>query len=772
MCEKECDEEGVLASLEQMALASPQLETQKHARRAPRRWPSLLMLSPLLLLIAVAPSACLSDVNIPQCVHDDTCAGSGDQESDGGDAGALARGGSAGSVASKADTSEAGATEGDSTSTSGRSGDSSSGTSGAGSSGAGSSGKNEALTSGAGSSATSTGGMIIVPGSLPEPCRRDRYSTAIGVRGGVAPYSWSVTTTTGTWAAQVIANAADSGLATLSGDPDGKAEFAVTVTDHAGHAKSTSYSVSPRRACYFANIEPSDGGPRLALRDPLLGIVATGKLLNNHAVLDFQFSPDGRLLAYRYSDNEPNASNAHLSVLDLMAMQDRPLDLQETSVTNYAWSPDSAVLAVALTASNESKLGGAKFTFSGSGVQITPLEAVLAAYPIQSNLLWVGTQLVTYFSKADLELGAPPSANVSATFYAPLLDVGFDLPLPIYDAFFKKGFGAKQAPGGLFVTSPNDQKSFYNSVTLDNPFEVDHSTNYVDPGGRYSARVKDKTLELFAATDGRHVFETSGTSQATNCPKLLSWARDRERVVCVANASEADLTWGELRIFDVGSTTPLELSPTVLKGACRKDAQGVPIGAQCSQSEYDVSEASSSAQPRLLSASGRWLAVVTGANSGAAGYLYWADLDSTPASLARKFDTSGTAANEPVALAFSPSERFLLRQNGSALWAHYLPAGANDAGDFALTKNGLSADVTAPCVDDYIGGPSRWCGGANDNAAYTWSPDSEFDVLAYRKSDQLIVVELSHNGFIAHELAAPACDATCTGQYAFQPPSP
>jgi len=369
-------------------------------------------------------------------------------------------------------------------------------------------------------------------------------------------------------------------------------------------------------------------------------------------------------------------------------------------------------------------------------------------------------------------LGVPPGVNVSATFYAELLDGGFDAPLVIYDAFFKPGFAARQAPGGLFVTSPSDQKSFYNSLTVREPAEFDHSSNFVDPGGRYSARIVHETLELFSATDTLRVFETSGTTETSNCPKLLTWARDRERIACLANVSDTELSWGEVRIFDAGSTTPLELLPSVLGGACRKDARGVPIGSRCSQSEYDLSEATSSAQPRLLSASGRWLSFVTGANSGAAGHLYWADLDSTPIRLARQFSTVGTVLNEPVVLAFSPSERFLLRQNGSALWAHYLSAGANDAGDLALAKSGLSAPPTAPCVDDYVGAPSRWCGGANGSPSFVWSPDSAFDVVAYRKSDQLIVVELSSNGFNEHELSAPACDATCSGQYAFQPPTP
>jgi len=85
----------------------------------------------------------------------------------------------------------------------------------------------------------------------------------------------------------------------------------------------------------------------------------------------------------------------------------------------------------------------------------------------------------------------------------------------------------------------------------------------------------------------------------------------------------------------------------------------------------------------------------------------------------------------------------------------------------------LNAPAGAACAEDFATGALRWCGGANSSPSFTWSSDAAGDVLAYRKADKLIVVDLTKQGFNPHPpLAAPLCDATCSGQYTFQPPKP
>jgi hypothetical protein len=341
------------------------------------------------------------------------------------------------------------------------------------------------------------------------------------------------------------------------------------------------------------------------------------------------------------------------------------------------------------------------------------------------------------------------------------------------DLAYKPNFVVAQAPGGLFVISPNDQKSVYNAVSVDNAFEVDHQQNFVDPAGRFSAAIQNKTLELFQAANASRPFETSASDPASDCPKLLTWARNRERIACIAHVSQNAVSWGEIRIFDAGSTTPLNLASSLVGGSCLKNSNGVAVAGQCAQTEYDYDEGTSTAQPRLLSASGDWLAFVTGAQSGAVGTVNWADLRTPNAiNLSRKVGTASSGAGAGVALAFSPSERYLLHQNGSVLTAYLLSAGAQGDGDFQI-ETSLNGPTSAPCADDFVTAPTRWCGGANGSASFIWSPDSAFDVLAYRKLDTLFVVELTKQGLgTPHPLPAGVCDETCSGQYSFQPPMP
>lgn len=725
------------------------------AARSPRarkrlRLPLALGIS--ALLVGVAPAACLSDVTLPPCVQQGNCGGSAGQAPDAANAGELPQGGNAGSGLNTPLRPTSGA---------------------GGSGGTGGSPlvpQLDAARAGAfseGGAAGDCGTCELDRTQLPNPCADDHYATSLSISGGVSPYHWQVSASAGNWQVEPQPNSADGSHVTLSGDPAGPADLTVTVTDHAGYEKRAVYSIVPRSACYFAFVTPSADGPKLTFLDPLLGLDASAKLTKNQGVYDFQFSPDGRFLVYRFGQDGTHPTGAHLSLLDLSQMQDQVLDFQEDTVDAYAWSPDATVLAVALTISGQSELSGIRIAPAGSGAPFSQLTSVVAADPIESSLHWVDSSFVTFSSATTPDLFVPP--NFESVFYSPLETGGFDTPVAIEDTAYRPGIVVASAPGGLFVTSPSEHLSWFNSVSVDNAFAENNRQNIVDPAGRFSAAVSNTTLQLFQAADSSSPFETSASDAASDCPKLLTWASERERIACVAHVSQATTSWGEIRIFDAGSMTPLVLAPSAVLGSCLKDANGVPIGGPCSGSVYDYDEPTSTAQPRLLSPSGDWLAFVTGAQSGAGGALYWADLTATPMSLTRQVGTLSTQAGEAVALAFSPSERYLLHQNGNELIAHRLSA--VDRGALPIESD-LNAPTTAPCSDDFVTAPTRWCGGANASPSFAWSPDAAFDVLAYRKLDQLIVVELSASRSISHPVAARPCDATCSGQYAFQPPKP
>ncbi|HEY0468818.1 MAG TPA: hypothetical protein VGC79_31710, partial [Polyangiaceae bacterium] len=72
------------------------------ARRVQRNSFSLITLSLCLLLVGVAPSACLSDVVLPPCVRDKNCSADAGQTFDEAAAGALPEGGKSGTSSAPA----------------------------------------------------------------------------------------------------------------------------------------------------------------------------------------------------------------------------------------------------------------------------------------------------------------------------------------------------------------------------------------------------------------------------------------------------------------------------------------------------------------------------------------------------------------------------------------------------------------------------------------------------------------------------------------------
>ena len=758
-------------------LDEPALSRLSAASRRSARLRALLALLAAPWLMVAAPAGCLSDIALPECPNED-CAGNvaiaGHADSNSGDAGASPEGGRSGSRSPDAgapdhvaggsgrDPGEAGAP--------GDAGAPDAGTSAGGVSGTPGAFGGEAgiiygpITPGAGE----CDNCRITPPQLANPCGDAAYVGSLGIDGGTPPYDWHVEATTGSWHIERKPNSTDGSQAQLVGTPSGPTQLTVTVVDGAELTRRQSYSLVPRSACYFAYVSPDVTGPKLTLRDPLLESDASANLARDTGVSDFQFSPDGRFLAYRYGQDADHPHGIHLSLLDLSNMQDQALVFDEETIDAYAWSPDSSVLAVALTlpSGGPSELTGVRPTSSATGTMIGSLTAVVATDPIESNLYWVGSSFVGFYSATTPDLIVPPAR--SSVFAASLGRDGFAAPQPIIGASYRPGIVVASTPAGLLVSSPSDKRSVFNLFAVDGSYAVNHRMNFVDPQMNFSAAVVGNALQVYRATDSQNVALSGSSAPDLDCPKLLTWASNRERIACVAHVSQTNASWGELRIFDLGDDATL--APTVVNGSCLKDADGVPFAGQCSDSEYDYDEASSVAQARLFSPSGDWLAFVVGSQSGttAAGALYWANLTTSSMALSRRVTAPATAAGAPIALAFSPSERYLLHQNGGDLRAHLLSGGPVDL----RIDTAVTGSPDSQCSDSFIGAPTRWCGGEYASPSLIWSPDRSAEVFAYRRLGQLVVVELSDNSFSTHELVAPACDDSCTGQFAFQPPLP
>ncbi len=135
------------------------------------------------------------------------------------------------------------------------------------------------------------------PAALPAPCQSNSYSTTLSVSGGAPPFAWRVVAAHGQW--QVNADPTGS-KAQLTGQPAGPTSLTVEATAVDGRVVSSTFDVKPRNSCWFAYTALEGAVPRLQLLDPILGALPAVAPAHNDGVYDFQFSPNGRYLAYRF----------------------------------------------------------------------------------------------------------------------------------------------------------------------------------------------------------------------------------------------------------------------------------------------------------------------------------------------------------------------------------------------------------------------------------------------------------------------------------------
>jgi hypothetical protein len=209
---------------------------------------------------------------------------------------------------------------------------------------------------------------------------------------------------------------------------------------------------------------------------------------------------------------------------------------------------------------------------------------------------------------------------------------------------------------------------------------------------------------------------------------------------------------------------------TIVNGACVKT-----ISTTCSALQYDYTEESAAIQARAFSATGKWFAFTTASSgSDAESFLYWADLSAQPWTLKRKVALDPfNGAVPPTELRFSPDDHYLLVQRGGLLTAFELTAAPNSGARSLLIPIDQSAPTGTPatsvCSEDFPSDPAHWCGSADRDAPFTWSPDSTF--AAYQAVGGLKVLDFTAfpSMVLPPDLPAPDCNQQCAGQFAFQP---
>ena len=698
----------------------------------------------LVLLASVCGvSACISDVAIPPCVRDHSCASGGDP-GDGLNPGASASGGSLSAARGPGDSGGSG-------------GFPVPGAAGAGDADAGGgSGPADAGGEGGGGSCER---CVIQPAELVPPCAGQPYSATLDVDGGIAPYAWQLTPALAGWL--IAAVPGQRSRAVLTADPAAAGDTTLTVraVDSRGLEVRLTYRTRARDACWFAYTAQGTNGPALSLVDALTEPAQPATLANNSGVYDFQFSPDGRYLAYRYGADAQFPHGRHLALVELSSLEERTLPFVEDAVTAYAWSPDAKVLAVGFLANGVELLGGVRLPALGSHDSPTVLATVSAF--VEDNLAWVGNAAVAYQAELlpDLQNVGQFLANpyhVRTPLYARLGAAGFDTPQFTQDSFDPDVF-LRPARDGFWII--NSLTTFFPMTGSPVDSVIHYGATLVAPSGNYSALLNGDTLQLFAATDGiRDARASSRPGEA--CPMPLAWSQ-QDRVACVADvANSTGLgSHGEVSFFDLKDGSEW-LTRSNLGGYCTDDVSSAGSASCASLRQgygYGIGDATGA--PRGFSASGRWFAFMR--DTGQGSYLYWADLLADPLVLSGALFMN--QARGPARLAFAPDSLRLGLQVGTTLSIMPL-SGVSSA--TVLTDELATVDK---CSEELPSAPDRYCGNTALDAWFKWAPDSK--ALAYRSNGAVSVVDTSHAAlFTTFLLPEGLCEAPlCGGGFEFQP---
>jgi hypothetical protein len=522
----------------------------------------------------------------------------------------------------------------------------------------------------------------------------------------------------------------------LSGTAVESGTLTLQVTDSIGRVGERSYPLAARDKCWLAYISSETTPAQLHFYDPMLQhrLALPTSATETASVTDFRFSPDGRFVAYRLD-------GARLVLAEAPTWREQAVDFGGV-VTQYAWSPDSSVLAVAFTDSASAYLGGLRVvpasgasadggvgpgSTDGGLTGFVQLSAIPAT--VESALLWFGGGKSVAFHALS---AGPGTARIP--HLAQLGDAGFEPEIVIDSGgYYGESVELRSAENGFFAIDELFGVDFYQvPADVSTPDDVTyllHFTAFVAPSGRYTVHDDAGDLTLFSAID-----PTSPLAAASGCPMLLSWAQDKERIACVANTDGGS----EVRIFELaGASGPLAMSAV--------------------RGEYAYLEGAAYERRRAFSASGRWFAFATDS------HLYLADLE------------GGSPRLEPVTppqendatlieFAFSPDEQWLLEQRGGALLVHGLKDGS--VTPFSQIDDPL--DPPATCLEGYMAAPGSWCGNVRNPTRFDWSPDSRFAVFL-TAAGKLQVVDPSYLPYFDLVTVNNPCGPTCVGQFGFQP---
>jgi len=539
------------------------------------------------------------------------------------------------------------------------------------------------------------------PDALPDACLGNLYAEALTATGGEPPYLWS--------ALSVPPGLHfDAEAALLSGVPEGDGVLELQLSDERGRTLLRSYELHARERCWLAYIA-SEPAARLELVDPVLlerqpeGARRELPADSTDPVLDFQFSPDGRYIAYRLASG---ALPIRLELASMDGGETQAIDLGG-AVGAYAWSPDSATLAAVFTSARQPRLGGVDVAGGGRSLE----SRAVAGVPGQ----------LSWYDAAHVAL-LTPDPEVSALNWLATAERaadGYAEPVAHAEVAFSPAAQLIGGAGGVFVSDRESGLLEFFPSAGSAP-RAHASAAVVAPSGAFVGLARDGSLQAFRPVQSSALADpqTVSFASATGCDSLLAWAQERERIAC-ATSFQGE---GQLALFELGSGGTLSSSTLPLAGLA------------------------ASGQRRAFSRSGRWFAAAS------ADRLLVVNTSGRPRLWAPV--SSAVLGTTPGSLSFSPDDSFLLIGAGNAL--ELLDLTADPAAPRQLSASAL---IDSECNELFLDG--QWCGAAAPGSAPFWSGDSDW--VAFRSVlGTLELVEVTRAGEPARSLSPDgACSESC-----------
>jgi len=557
--------------------------------------------------------------------------------------------------------------------------------------------------------------------TLPSACRGNAYSEPLGVEGGTPPYVWSELEASG-------GLHLDPESATIYGIAEADGVLAVAVTDADARTVRKSFAVQTRDKCWLAYVASEPGPARLQLvdgrllaRQPEEARRALPAASGSDAVVDFQFSPDGRFIAYRLGQD---ASLLRIELIRLSDLQTQSIDAGGP-VAAYAWSEDAATLALVFSRAGQTFLGGVDVSAVERSVfapgvplrGVRQLDSQAVSSP-DSPLLWFDGSGVAFLSPDPI---APARRRLLTTA---LGAAGFASASLHAEVDFSAGAQLLAGEGGVFVAEP--ETGAHQFFPSDGRLAVPHAPGaVVSPSGAWVGLGRGGVLEVFRA------FDPSASAPlpfllAPGCTTLLGWASGLERIACAEERGALNL----LSFFELPQPPSLAELGVV---------PGVELSGAGGQS----------GRRRAFSPSGRWFAIAADDDL----YVVRLDRGAPQLSLALRTSLFGI---RPGALAFSPDETFLLIGAGNSLRLLNLERGLD-----SLRELSNSALIDDACSERFADGSrQQWCGSPAAAPELSWS--SRSDLVAYRSAlGTLNLLDLS--SALDGDIGAPLSpDRVCT----------